>query len=88
MRFEGDWTPQSSAENMTGCLGHVNFGILFVTRNTFLEHVNEPKTNTTKQVPLTIIKTQKNPFKVTNSTLGTKSGLEESIHFYELGTLG
>ena len=21
MRFEGDWTPQSSAENMTGCLG-------------------------------------------------------------------
>ena len=21
MRFGGDWTPQSSAENMTGCLG-------------------------------------------------------------------
>ena len=25
MRFEGDWTPQSSSENMTGCLGTVNF---------------------------------------------------------------
>ena len=22
MRFGGDWTPQSSAENITGCLGH------------------------------------------------------------------
>ena len=21
MRFGGDWTPQSSSENMTGCLG-------------------------------------------------------------------
>ena len=22
VRFEGDWTPQSSSENMTGCLGY------------------------------------------------------------------
>ena len=69
---------------MTGCLGHVNFGILFVTRNIFLEHVNEPKTNTTKQVPLTIIKTQKNPFKVTNSTLGPESGLKNLFIFMSL----
>ena len=25
IRFGGDWTPQSSAENMTGCLGVLEF---------------------------------------------------------------
>ena len=30
MRFEGDWTPQSSAENMTGCLGMVQVSRPFV----------------------------------------------------------
>ena len=34
MLFGGDWTPQSSAENMTGCLGTVSLLFLVCVFNT------------------------------------------------------
>ena len=38
MRFGGNWTPQSSVENMTGCLG-IDIHLIFLNE---LQHISAP----------------------------------------------